>query len=308
MKSETSRKKATSNVDRRGPSIGAVALMIAALCVSGQAVRSASAQARSQVDPNDPIDRAFQSMYSLDFAGAGKILDAQLAANPSDALAHSARGIGLLFAEFNRLQILELDFFGDDDVLTDKKRVSPDPAVRDRILAAAAEARRLADLTLKKSPYDRRALFAMTMAVTAEMEYAGIVEKRYVRSGSLSRESQALADRMLALNPPIYDAYVTLGSIEYVVGSLNPFYRIVAGLFGLRGDKALAADHLEIVMVKGRYYAPFAKMLRAVMYLRDGQLKQARSLMDELHREFPANTIYPREVARIDAKIAAGRR
>jgi len=30
--------------------------------------------------------------------------------------------------------------------------------------------------------------------------------------------------------------------------------------------------------------------------------------MDELHREFPANAIYAREVIRLDAKIAAGGR
>ncbi len=286
-----------------------VALVSAALlCLCGETVPSAAPPAAPQADPNDPIDRAIRAVYNQDFAGAGKIVDQHVAANPSDPLGHAARAVTLLVAEYDRLQVLELDFFSDDDTLTDKKRLKPDPAVRARIMAAVAESRRLAGATLGTAPADRRALFAMMMGVGVEMQYASIVEKRYVRGGSLTMESQALCDRALALDPPIYDAYVTLGSIEYVVASLNPVYRLIARLLGLRGSKALAMEHLQLVISKGRYYGPFAKVLMAALHLREGELQQARSLMDELHREFPANAIFAREVARIDAKIARGGR
>jgi len=191
-------------------------------------------------------------------------------------LGYAARAATLLVAEYDRLQVLELDFFGNDDTLTDKRRLKPDPAARVQIMAAVADARRLADAVLRKSATDRRALFAMTMVVGAEMQYAAIIEKRYIRGGSLTMEAQALSDRALALDPPIYDAYATVGSVEYIVASLNPFYRLVARLIGLHGSKALAVEHLQIVMAKGRYYRPFAKMLLSALHLREGQLKQAR--------------------------------
>ena len=54
------------------------------------------------------------------------------------------RGAAYLFAEFDRLEILELDFFADDDSVTDKKRLKPDPAVRERLFKTTAQSRNLA--------------------------------------------------------------------------------------------------------------------------------------------------------------------
>jgi hypothetical protein len=254
----------------------------------------------------DAIAQAIDAMYNLDFSGAHRVLDAQLKVDASDPLAHAARAASYVFAEFDRLRILDLDFFGSDDARTDKRRVLPDPAVRTRIFASTTEARRLAGLALKRNGADRRALFATVMAVGVETQYTGIIEKRYIRGGTLSKEAQTIAERMIALTPPIYDAYVTLGSIEYTVGNLNPVYRFLARMRGLRSDKTEAATHLRIVIAKGQYYRPYAKILLSVFYLREGQLKQARALLEELRVQFPSNTLFPREIARLDSKLTAG--
>lgn len=254
----------------------------------------------------DAIAQAIDAMYDLDFSGAHRVLDAHLKVDASDPLAHAARAASYVFAEFDRLRILDLDFFGSDDALTDKKRLLPDPAMRARIFASTTEARRLAGLALKRNGADRRALFATVMAVGVETQYTGIIEKRYIRGGTLSKEAQTIAERMIALTPPIYDAYVTLGSIEYTVGNLNPVYRFFARMRGLRSDKAEAATHLRIVIAKGQYYRPYAKILLSVLYLREGQITQARLLLDELRAQFPNNTLFPREIARLDSKLAAG--
>lgn len=271
-----------------------------------QGPRAAAPPPAETVAVPDVIGQAIEAMYNLDFTAAHRVLDAQLKVDSSDALAHAARGAAHIFAEFDRLRILDLDFFGSDDALTDKKRLTPDPAVRNLIFASVTEARRFAGLALKQNPADRRALFATAMAVGVETQYTGIIEKRYLRSGTLSKEAQDLAEKMLALSPPIYDAYVTLGSIEYTVGNLNPVYRFFARLRGLRGDKEQAAKHLQLVISNGHYYRPYAKILLAVYYSREGQLKQARVLLDELRRQFPNNTLFPREIARLDGKMTAG--
>jgi tetratricopeptide (TPR) repeat protein len=262
--------------------------------------------AKCYLQRGDQLAQAIDAMYNLDFAEAHRVLDAQLQVDPSDPLAHAARGAAQIFAEFDRLRILDLEYFQSDGALTDKRRLTPEPAVRGRIFASTTEARRLAGLALTKNPADRRALFATVMAVGVETQYIGIIEKRCLRGGTLSKEAQALAEKMLALSPPIYDAYVTLGSIEYTVGNLNAVYRLFARPRGLRGDKYEAARHLRIVIANGHYYRPYAKILLAVYYSREGQLKQARVLLDELRQQFPNNALFAREIARLDGKIAGG--
>jgi hypothetical protein len=274
--------------------------------VDAAAPRAAVAPHAAVIENPDVIARAIDAMYNLDFALAHRVLDAELALDATDPLAHAARAAATVFAEFDRLRILDLDFFGSDDALTDKQRLTPDPAVRARIFAATTEARRLAGLALKRNGADRRALFATVMAVGVETQYTGIIEKRYIRGGTLSKEGQTLAEKMVALTPPIYDAYVTLGSIEYMVGNLNPVYRFLARMRGLRSDKAEAATHLQLVIAKGQYYRPYAKILLSVFYLREGRLRQSRALLEELRAQFPNNTLFQREIARLDSKISAG--
>ena len=117
------------------------------------------------------VDRAFYRLYSYDFAGAHALLDEALSVRPDDPLLHAVRGAVLLFSEFDRLQILELEFFADDDKVTDGKRLRPDPAARERLFHASTEARRLALGRLAIEPDDRDAMFALCIAIGTESDY-----------------------------------------------------------------------------------------------------------------------------------------
>jgi hypothetical protein len=248
------------------------------------------------------VDRAFAKLYNFDFVSAHSILDKHLQENPSDPVAHALRGAVYLFSEFDRLNILQTEFFADNDKVTEKKNLKPDPAARRHVFAATAEARNLAAPLLKASPNDRDALFAMALACGAETEYAILVEKKYVRSYSLSKEAQGYAKRLLALDPPFYDAYVTLGAVEYVVSNLNFLFRLFARFDGIEGNKQRAIDNLNRVVSQGRYYPPFAKILLSVIHLREKRYAEALVLLRELERDFPDNPVYRQEIASIQKK------
>lgn len=252
------------------------------------------------------IDRAFVRLYNYDFAGAHSILDEELRLHPDDPRIHAVRGAAYLFAEFDRQHILELAFFEDDDSVTDRRRVKSDPSVRDRLFKTTGEARRLALARLASDANDRDALFAMCMAVGVETDYTGFIEKRYFKTYLLSREAQKYARRLLALSPPAYDAYLTIGTAEYVVGSLNFFFRLFVRFDQIEGSKQKAVENLETVVKYGHYYRPFAKVLLAAIHLREGRPQQALSLLQELDAEFPSNPLVKREIARAEQKVRLG--
>lgn len=254
---------------------------------------------------DDGIDRAFARLYNYDFAGAHAVLDAEQLARPADPLVFAVRAAVYLFSEFERQQVLELAFFEDDNKVTDRKKLRSDPTVRDRLFKTTGEARRLATVRLAADPKDRNALFAACMAIGTEMDYVGFIEKRYFRTYALSKESQKYARRLLALDPPVYDAYLTVGSAEYVVGSLNFFFRLFVRLDQIKGDKQKAVVDLERVVRNGRYYRPFAKVLLAALHLRENRPATALTLLKELDAEFPNNTLVRREIARTEERIRA---
>jgi hypothetical protein len=253
--------------------------------------------------PLNAVDWAFNRMYNCDFAGAHAIISEQIRKHPEDSLLHSVKAATHLYSEFNRLQILELDFFSDDDKVTDRKRLKPDPAIRAEMFQETAEARKLATERLKTDPKDVNAMFALCMASGIETDYTSLIEKKYIRSYSLSKENQQWAHKLLALNPPIYDAYLTLGSVEYVVGNLNFFFKLFIRFDQIEGNKKKAVEELKRVIENGRYYAPFAKILLSVIYLRENQPKLALTLLKELERDFPENPLIRKEIVRVSTRF-----
>jgi len=143
----------------------------------------------------------------------------------------------------------------------------------------------------------------MLMATSVEADYASLIEKKYLRTYSLSKQAQSYARKLLSLNPPFYDAYMTLGAAEYVVANLNFFFRLFVRFDKIEGKQQKAIENLRQVVAKGRYYAPFAKILLSVIHLREDRAPQALLLMKELERDYPENPLVRNEVKRITQKI-----
>jgi tetratricopeptide (TPR) repeat protein len=278
------------------------------ICIGVWLLVAGSSGRAQGVQPPTALDRAFNRIYNFDFPGAYTILDAEQRAHPDDPLVYSVRSAAYLFYEFDRMEILEMDFFANDDKVTDKKRVKPDPAARVELFKMTDEARKRAQARLATNPQDRDAMFAMLMSTAVETDYVGIVEKRYFRTYSLSKEAQQYARKLLAMNPPLCDAYMTLGSVEYVVSNLNFFFRLFVHFDQIEGSKQKAIENLKKVIACGRFYPPFAKILLSVIYLREKQQQQALKLLQEMERDYPENRLIEDEVKRVLDKIAAAPR
>jgi predicted Zn-dependent protease len=149
---------------------------------------------------------------------------------------------------------------------------------------------------------------ALCMATGIETDYSILIEKRYFRSFSLSKEAQGYARTLLSLNPPAYDAYLTLGSVEYTVGSMNWFFRLFVRFDQIEGNKQKGIENLQKVAQGGRYYRPFAKVLLAVIYLRENQPQKSLQYLQELAKEFPQNPLAQSQIARITERVNYSRK
>ena len=278
--------------------------MLNLFCVLGMLGAAVTAVQAAATPPPSAIDQAFNRLYNFDFAGAHAILDEEMLKRPEDPLIYAVRGAAYLFAEFDRLKILELDFFADDDKVTDRKKLKPDPKAREQLFKVTGEARKRALTRLAVEPNDHEAMFALCTAAGTETDYVGLIEKKYFKTYSLSKESQLYARKLLALNPPFYDAYLTLGTVEYVVGSLNFFFRLFIRFDQIEGSKQKGIENLKTVVEHGRYFPPFAKTLLSAIYLREKQPQQALSIMKELERDFPENPLVKKEIKRATEMIS----
>ncbi len=249
------------------------------------------------------LDRVFARMYNLDFLAAHRLLDTRARGDRTDPLTYSVRAVADTFAEMQRLKILETEFFVDDAKVTSEKAPPPDPMARARIMGWVDEARRLAEARLKSSPNDRDALFALCMAANVMTDYTALVERKQLRGLRLAREVQTYAERLIALDPPVYDAYHAMGVLEYINSRVPFFVRWFVRFKEIEGSERKAMEYLQVVVNRGQYYGPFARVLLAVLHLRGNRPADARMLLADLAREFPENPLFPQELARVTARM-----
>lgn len=256
-----------------------------------------------KAEPPTALDRAVTRLYNFDFAGTHKILDENTRVDPEHPLNYAIRAAALLFSELDRLKILQMDFFMDDDKVVDRKKLKPDPAVREAFFKAIGEARQRATARLAVGADDREALFAMCLAAGLVTDYAALIERRRFGSVPLSRQTQLYARKLLALNPPDYDAYLTMGTVEYVVGSIPWIFRWLIRFEGVQGSKQRGVENLQLVARHGRYYAPFGRILLSVIYLREKKPQEAERLLAALVRDFPENPLLRRELNQVRERL-----
>jgi hypothetical protein len=85
---------------------------------------------RSDRLPAAGLDRRFRRLYDLDFTGAQREFETWEKLNPEDAMGPVSEAAGVLFSEFNRVGVLEAQFYEDDSVFAARKKYEADPQKR----------------------------------------------------------------------------------------------------------------------------------------------------------------------------------
>jgi hypothetical protein len=265
-----------------------------ALCLVARAEDSSSATVSA-------LDRGFSGLYNLDFAGAQRNFATWQQLHPHDPLGPVSEAAGFLFSECNRLGVLEAQFFENDAAFAGRPKVTPDPVVREHFMAAIGQAQNLSHQRLAKDSKDRDALFALTLSSGLQADYAALIEKRNLASLHFAKEASAWAQELLAVCHDCYDALVATGFSKYIIGSMAAPVRWILRMGGLPADKQGGITDLQTTAAHGHYLAPFARILLAIAYVREKDKTQALQLLTGLRRQFPGNTLFPREIAHLQA-------
>ena len=265
---------------------------------------AAGPAASAEVEP--AIAEALDRLYNFAFDDAQAILDDHIERRPDDPLGHLFRAAGLLFYELDRLKILESEFFEDDARIASRTRLAADPAIKRRLMAALDRTEALARDRLEADPDDADALFALCLRQGLLTDYVGLVERRRLKSFAYAREAQSWARRLLEIDPTFYDAHLSSGVNEYLLGSVPFFVRWFVRIEGVEGSKSRAVRQLELVAERGSYLGPFARILLSIIALRERQPERALALLSGLRAAYPENPLFRKEQDLVARKLASG--
>jgi hypothetical protein len=284
--------------------ISTVALGLGAKPALAQATRVPATIGPIQLSDQPGIEAGFRLMYELKFSEARTAFTNWESHHPGEALGPAAEAASYLYEEFDRQGVLSSDFFLNDDRLLGGVESKPDPHTRDAFIGADRKAQSLARARLKANPKDADALFALTIATGMLADYSSLIERKQVESLKLTREADTVAKNLLAVAPDATDAYVALGTANYILGCLPTYKKFIIWFGGYHGDRALGMQQVSIAAASAHYLRPYAKLILGLAAMREKQWGLARTELEQLTAEFPNNQKFAYELAKIKGSIS----
>ncbi|MGD0443648.1 MAG: hypothetical protein ABSA39_06895 [Edaphobacter sp.] len=245
------------------------------------------------------LDDGYYALYNLDFATGHRLIQQWMAANPDNPLGPASDAAGYIFNEFDRLGVLDIELFADDDRFTSRKRPDIDPVLKKGFNDSADQADRLADAALQRNPKDANAYYVKALTSGMRADWASLIDRHEFGAYRYSELASKYAKQALTLNPTLYDANLAVGIENYMLSLKAAPIRWFLGMTGAGTNKEEGVRLLKLTAEHGHYLAPFAKLMLAVGELRDGRIQQGKAILVGLSQEFPKNTQYQRQIARL---------
>ncbi|PYP90770.1 MAG: hypothetical protein DMG65_10250 [Candidatus Angelobacter sp. Gp1-AA117] len=274
-------------------------IIVALFCIA--------AQAQNQGQSVDAIlDDSFRSMYNLQFDQALSKAEQAKQVDKTDPMPWVAQASAILFREFDRLHILRSDLFASDDAFSSRPAYSWVPASRKQFDDAIAGGEKIAQDRLNRDKKDVKALFALALFNGLRADDAALITKRNLTALSYTKSSTGYADKLLAIAPDYYDAYIATGMGKYLIGGKPAPVRWILRIGGLKGDQEEGLKELRLTAERGRYLAPFARILLAFDDLRHKDKTAARKKFESLREQFPSNPLFAQEIQKCNGVSVSG--
>jgi hypothetical protein len=305
MRQDLSGRGLRPRISRKGARVCWFCAVLVAAVLAVPVIPADGRQAQIAVLHVPEVEAGFHLLYELKPEEARAQFAAWQKSHPADPLGSASQAAAYLFEEFYRQRVLTSEFFLDDKRFLGKVALKPDPELRAAFFAADKQAQDLAQMRLQTNPDDTNALFAMTLSLGMQADYASLIDKHQVESLRMIGDADSYAKKLLVVAPDAADAYLTLGAANYIIGSLPGYKRFLLGFAGIHGNKKVGIQQLEIAAERGHYLRPFAKIMLALAALREKKAEVARTQLEELVAEFPENPLFALELAKLKVPPAA---
>jgi len=168
-----------------------------------------------------------------------------------------------------------------------------DRAFRDRMAQAKTKALAL----VAKNRNDPDALYYLGTFYGVMAGYEASTARKFysaMRNGSRCVDAH---EKVMKLKPDYYDAYLSVGLYDYIVGSLPFGYKALATMVGIRGNKKRGITRLQTVIENNAVSADDARVMLLAVFRNEKRDEDALSLLEQLSSKYPRNYLLKLEIA-----------
>jgi len=266
-------------------------LCLTATSVGAQSLREPAFMAQAR--------RGFDDIYNLDYDQAEQVFRSLKREAPRHPAPPLYLGVIVWLRELFRRQDLDLDRFLSPAFFVRENQQAMPAAQRQNFFDDIHECQSLAQEGLTRNPRDVDALYFLAASHGILAAFSITLDHGLSKAFSYGNKAYDYGRQVIKLDPNYYDAYVTVGLFQYVLGSTPWYLRLLAAVVGFHGNKEQGLRGVEIAEVRGAYVKNDARVVQMVLSMFEGKTQDALRYAQELHRDFPRNYIFQINIAQI---------
>lgn len=237
----------------------------------------------------------YDALYNLDYQGARKRFQKMIDLAPDHPAGAQCFASSLWIQQLNEAWELKSTLYSTDAY--EKEATKPNRAQVDEFRKWIRSAKQLSQARLRKDPRDVEALYFLGAAEGLEAAYAGSVERKFRAALRAGTDSVDHHREVLKLAPDFHDAELTIGLMNYIVGSLPLPVKMLVATMGVRGSKKRGLQALERVAVDGQWARDVARVLLVDLYKREKRWTDAAEMARQLSEKYPRNYLFKLQMA-----------
>ena len=231
----------------------------------------------------------YEALYNLDYETARARFKKMIELAPDHPAGAQCYASSLWVQHLNEAWKLKATLYNDKS-RDDKSRV--DRKQSDEFRNWTRQVKQLSQARLKKDPKDVEALYFLGAAEGLEAAFAAGVERKFMPAFRSGQDSVEHHRAVLKLAPDFHDAELTIGLMNYVVGSLPLPAKMIAATMGVRGSKKRGLENLERVAKEGKWARDLSRMMLIDLYKREKRFKDAAEMARQLSEKYPRNNLF----------------
>lgn len=242
----------------------------------------------------------YEALYNLDYEGARKRFQKMIDLAPDHPAGAQCYASSLWLQQLNEAWELQASLYSADAYEKGKPKLNR--AHVEEFRKWIRTSKQLSQARLKKDPRDVEALYFLGAAEGLEAAFAGGVERKFrtaLRSGTDAVDHHK---EVLKLSPELRDAELTIGLLNYVIGSLSLPVKMLAATMGVRGSKKRGLEALERVAAEGKWARDAARVLLIDLYKREKRWADSFEMARQLSEKYPRNYLFKLQMA--DARVS----
>ena len=239
--------------------------------------------------------QGYEALYNLDYQGARKRFQKMIELAPDHPAGAQCFASSLWLQQLNEAWELKASLYSTDAY--QKGKTGPSRSQSEEFRKWIRQSKQLSQARLKKNPSDVEALYFLGAAEGLEAAYAAGIERKFMPAFRSGQDAVEHHRAVLKLAPDFHDAELTIGLMNFVIGSLPLPTKMLAATMGVRGSKKRGLEALERVAKEGKWAHDLARMLLIDLYRREKRFADAADMARQLAEKYPRNNIFKLQMA-----------